>query len=52
MGRTDISSLEAQEIKSLFLTMTSSGEEPPLKLLALGKYVSTLSPPWSLTSKH
>ena len=52
MGRTVISSLEAQEINSLFLTMTSSGQEPPLRLLALGKYVSTLSPPESLTNKR
>jgi len=31
--------------------MTSSGAEPPLKLLALGK-ICTLSPMESLTSKH
>jgi len=35
--------LQAQEIHSLVLTMTSQGEKPPLKLLALGKCVNGYS---------
>ena len=36
----------------LILTMTSSGEGPPLKLLALGEYDGTLCPAVSLTSRQ
>jgi len=42
-GLIPASTLEAQEIHSLVLTMTSNGEKPPLKLLALGRCVNEYS---------